>query len=114
MARAYRCAYFHGTLSIDRLLWYDVAMTQDADQFLAEVMKTVKLNGSFDPSEVGEGVGLTKIQSEAAARELSNAGILVIGFDSAAEFSPDFRKSRRPVEPKTPGKKAGRKKAKVA
>jgi hypothetical protein len=87
-------------------------MTKEAEQMLAELLKTVKLNGSFDPEEIGNGIGLTKVQSEAAARQLSNAGILVIGFDSAAQFSPDYRKANRPVEPKAAVKKPGRKKAK--
>jgi hypothetical protein len=87
-------------------------MTKEADQMLAELLRTVKLNGSFDPEEIGDGIGLTKAQSEAAARQLSNAGILVIGFDSAAQFSPDYRKAHRPVEPKVAGKKAGVKRAK--
>lgn len=87
-------------------------MTKEADQMLAELLRTVKLNGSFDPAEIGDGIGLTKMQSEAAARQLSNAGILVIGFDSAAQFSPDYRKAHRPVEPKDAAKKPGRKKAK--
>jgi hypothetical protein len=87
-------------------------MTKEAEQMLAELLKTVKLNGSFDPEEIGNGIGLTKAQSEAAARQLSNAGILVIGFDSAAQFSPDYRKANRPAAPKDPAKKPGRKKTK--
>lgn len=79
---------------------------------LAELLRTVKLNGSFDPAEIGDGIGLTKLQAEAAARQLSNAGVLVIGFDSAAQFSPEYRKANRPAEPKDPAKKAGRKKSK--
>lgn len=77
-------------------------MTRESEQLLAEVLRTVKLNGSFDPAEVGEGIGLTKVQSASAARELANAGILVLGFDSAAHFSADYRKAHSKPVPKAP------------
>jgi hypothetical protein len=37
------------------------------------------------------------MQAESAARSLSDAGVLVHGFDCAAHFSPDFRKANTPV-----------------
>ena len=75
---------------------------------MAAALKSVKLNDGFSPTEVGAKVGMEKWQAEAAARALSNAGILVLGFDSAAHFSPDFRKARASAE-----LKAGRKKKKA-
>ena len=75
---------------------------------MAAALKAVKVTGSFCPWEVGAKVGMDKGASEAAARALANAGILILGFDSAAHFSPDFRKSQTPVAPK-----AARKKKKV-
>ena len=75
-------------------------MTNEAEQLMAEALKRVQLGGSFSPTEIGAKVGLSKPQSEAAARTLSNAGILVLGFDSAAHFSPDYRKSRAKTDAK--------------
>ena len=72
---------------------------------MAAVLKTVKLTGSFSPAEVGAKVGLDKWQSENAARVLSNAGILVLGFDSAAHFSADYRKAHAPRGTKPARKK---------
>jgi hypothetical protein len=69
-------------------------MSNEAEQLVAEAMKRVGLSGSFSPSEVGAKIGLTKPQAEAAARALSNAGVLVLGFDCAAHFSTDYRKLR--------------------
>lgn len=89
-------------------------MTKEAEQLLAEVLKTVHLNGSFDPAEVGEEIGLNKFQSESAARELANAGILVLGFDSAAHFSADYRKAHSKPAPKAPKAAASPKAAKAA
>jgi hypothetical protein len=83
-------------------------MTRDAEQLMAAALKSIKLNGSFCPIEVGAKAGMEKWQAEAAARALSNAGILVLGFDSAAHFSPDFRKSQAKLAPK-----AGRTKKKA-
>jgi len=73
-------------------------MTTDASDLMAEALKRVDLKGTFSPEEIGAKVGLTKMRAEAAARFLSNQGILVLGFDSAAHFSPDFRKSRMKSE----------------
>src|SRR5579864_3615018 len=74
-------------------------MNKEASELMSEAMKITKLNGSFSPMEIGARIGLNKPQSEAAARALSNAGILVLGFDSAAQFTTDFRKSQaRPVK----------------
>lgn len=82
-------------------------MSTESDQLVAEALKRVGLGGSFSPSEVGAKIGLTKPQSEAAARSLSNAGVLVLGFDCAAHFSSDYRKLRAVKDPS-----GGRKKAK--
>ena len=57
-------------------------------------LKSVDLSSSFSPAEVGARIGLNKHQAESAARDLSNAGVLVLGFDCAANFSSDFRKAR--------------------
>jgi hypothetical protein len=71
-----------------------MAMTNEAEQLLAEVTRRVKLDESFCPVEIGAAIDLPKPKAEAAARVLANAGILVLGFDSAAEFTPDYRKAR--------------------
>jgi hypothetical protein len=76
-------------------------MTHEAEQLLAAAMKQVGLSGSFVPEDTGAKVGLSKAQAEAAARSLSNAGILTLGFDLAAHFTPDYRKARTTVEKKT-------------
>jgi hypothetical protein len=74
-------------------------MTTDASHLMTEALKRVDLKGSFSPAEIGAKVGMTRMRAEAAARLLSNQGILVLGFDCAAEFSPDFRKSqKKPTE----------------
>ena len=67
-------------------------MTNDASQLMAEALRVAKLDGSFSPAELGAKIGLRPAQAEAAARELSNAGVLVLGFDFDASFSPDFRR----------------------
>lgn len=72
-------------------------MTTEANKLMAEALKRVSAGGSFSPAEIGAKIGLNKFQSEAAARALSNAGVLVLGFDCAAEFSPEFRKANRPA-----------------
>jgi hypothetical protein len=72
-------------------------MTKEASQLMAEALRVVTLNGSFSPSEIGARIGLHKLQAESAARSLSNAGVLVLGFDCAAHFSPDYRKAHMPV-----------------
>ena len=78
---------------------YTFAMNKEAEQLMAEALRVVKLNGSFSPSEIGARIGFHKIQAESAARSLSNAGVLVLGFDCAAHFSPDFRKARESIAP---------------
>jgi hypothetical protein len=84
-------------------------MTTEANLLMAEALKRVTVTGSFSPEEVGKKVGLTKPQAEMAARLLSNAGVLVLGFDCSAEFSPDFRKHRAAADRKAaPRKKAAR------
>ena len=75
---------------------------------MAAALKTIKLDGSFCPVEVGAKVGLDKWQAELAARALSNAGILVLGFDSAAHFSSDFRKRQAKLDPKAGRRKKAR------
>lgn len=91
-------------------------MTNEAQKLLEQAIKSVGLRGSFDPAEMGHKVGLNRTQAEAAARMLSNAGVLSLGFDLAAHFTPEYRKFRGPVERKaekkesavgrTPGKSA--------
>jgi hypothetical protein len=86
-------------------------MTPEADQLLAVALKKVDLRDGFSPEELGARVGLSKLQAQAAARLLANAGVLVLGFDQSAEFSDDFRRSRTsrtaPVA-ESPKKKKGR------
>ena len=72
---------------------------------MAAALKAVKVTGSFCPWEVGAKVGMDKHQAEMAARALAIAGILTLGFDSAAHFTPDFRKSQTPAVPKAARKK---------
>ncbi|MDB5329353.1 MAG: hypothetical protein JWP03_504 [Phycisphaerales bacterium] len=81
------------------------AMTNEATQLMAEVLKRVKLNSGFSPIDIGAKIGLNKLQCEAAARALSNAGIFVLGFDMSAHFSPDFRKARAKTDLAAAGKK---------
>jgi hypothetical protein len=81
-------------------------MTAEANQLLALALKKVDLRSGFSPAELGAKVGLSKIQAEAAARLLANAGVLVLGFDQSAEFSADFRKARSPAPEKPLKKKA--------
>jgi hypothetical protein len=69
-------------------------MTKEAERLMAEALKVATISGSFSPEEIGARIGMDKLQAELAARALSNAGVLVIGFDCAAHFSKDFRKSR--------------------
>jgi hypothetical protein len=87
-------------------------MTNEATQLMAEALRVAKLDGSFSPAELGAKIGLKKPQAEAAARELSNAGVLVLGFDCSANFSPDYRKARAKADAKAgrtaPGRTAGR------
>jgi hypothetical protein len=67
-------------------------MNQEAQRLLNEAVRVAGLKGSFDAVEVGEGIGLNRGQAESAARALSNAGILSLGFDNAAQFTADYRK----------------------
>ena len=82
-------------------------MTKEATQLMAEALERVTVDGAFSPAEVGAGIGLDRAQAESAARALSNAGVLVLGFDCAAEFTPDFRKAQAAA-----GRKALRKRSK--
>jgi len=70
-------------------------MTKEAEQLMAEAMKRVDLHDSFSPAEIGHRVGMNRFQAEAAARSLSDAGVLVLGFDCAASFTTDFRKAQK-------------------
>jgi hypothetical protein len=83
-------------------------MTIEAEQLLAAALKKVDLRGGFQPAELGAKIGLTKLQADAAARVLANAGVLVLGFDRSAEFSPDFRKTRIPAATSARGAKKKR------
>ena len=74
-------------------------MTTEATQLMDEALRVAKLDGSFCPFEIGERIGLKRAQALIAARALSDAGVLVLGFDDAAEFSPEFRKSRKVATP---------------
>ena len=75
-------------------------MTLEAEKLLAAAIEMVGLRGSFDPAEVGETVGLSRMQSEAAVRALSNDGVVELGFDMAAHFTPGYRKFLNPNEGK--------------
>jgi hypothetical protein len=77
-------------------------MTNEASTLLAAALKSATLSGSFSPAELGAKIGLNKFQAEAAARDLSRAGVLELGFDCAANFSPEYRKAHA----KTPAKAA--------
>jgi hypothetical protein len=68
-------------------------MTIEASQLLAEALKRVGMNESFCPTQLGARIGLKKPQAEVAARALSNAGVLSLGFESAAVFTVEYRKS---------------------
>jgi len=90
-------------------------MTKDASTLLAAALKSATLTGSFSPAEVGARVGLDKVQSELAARWLANAGVLELGFDSAAHFTAEYRKAHAPPAPaKKPAAKAPRKRARIS
>lgn len=75
-------------------------MTKEATQLMEEALRVAKLDGSFSPAEIGARVGLNKFQAEAAARALSAAGVLDLGFDCAANFTHDFRKIHAPKKHK--------------
>jgi hypothetical protein len=74
-------------------------MTKEAALLMAEALRVAKLDGSFSPSAIGARIGLEKMQAELAARALSNAGVLMLGFDCAAHFTPEFRKANAPARP---------------
>jgi len=74
-------------------------MNNEAERLMTEALRRVRLSDSFCPIEIGHKIGLDRPHSEAAARALSNAGVLVLGFDMAAHFTPDFRKSRARTAP---------------
>ena len=74
-------------------------MTTEVTTFLAAAIKTATLKGSFSPREIGRKVGLNPSQSEAVARSLANSGVLTLGFDSAAAFTPEYRKAYLKTHP---------------
>lgn len=84
-------------------------MTNEAERMLAEALRKAKISGGFSPVELGASIGLNRPQAEAAARALSNAGILVLGFDFAAHFSPAYRKANSPNPKELVRKKKARK-----
>ena len=69
-------------------------MTPESSLLLAEVLKCVPLTDNFCPAKIGRRIGLTKPQAYSAARILSNEGVLSLGFDFAANFTPEYRKAR--------------------
>jgi hypothetical protein len=72
-------------------------MSPEADRLLEIALKKVGLRDGFSPAQLGARVGLSKWQSELAARALADAGVLVLGFDHSAEFSDDYRRARTPA-----------------
>jgi hypothetical protein len=70
-------------------------MTNEATKLLETALKTATIDGSFSPAAVGAKVGLSKAQAESAARSLSNAGVLVLGFDCDAHFTSDYRRANK-------------------
>lgn len=85
-------------------------MTTEDRQFIAEALKRVKLDGDFAPAEIGKRIGMSRMQSEVIARSLSDAGVLELGFDFVASFSPEYRKM---TEAATAGEAKPVKKAKA-
>jgi hypothetical protein len=83
-------------------------MSPEADRLLEIALKKVALRDGFSPAELGARVGLSKMQSQLAARALADAGVLVLGFDHSAEFSDDYRRSKSPAVAVPPPKKRGR------
>ena len=83
-------------------------MTNEANRLLDAAVKRVGLRSSFSPAEIGQDIGLDKHQSEAAARHLSNSGILELGFDCSAAFSAEYRKLRTKDAPRAGGKSTGK------
>ena len=84
-------------------------MTKEATQLMAEALKRVDLNESFSPADIGHRVGMNRFQAEAAARALSDAGVLVLGFDCAAAFTSEFRKAqKRDARVRKPARQAAR------
>jgi hypothetical protein len=82
-------------------------VTPEATLLMAEALKRIKLDGSFSPEKIGARIGLNKAQAESAARALSDAGVLVVGFDCASHFTSEFRKLHAPAQ------KSGRRKRAV-
>ena len=89
-------------------------MSPEADRLLAVALKKVGLRDGFSPAELGARVGLTKLQSELAARALADAGVLVLGFDHSAEFSDEYRRAKAPAVAPPPKKRGRPAKAVVA
>lgn len=88
-------------------------MTPEAQQLFDAALKTIPLSGSFSTAELGARIGLNPIHAQAAARALSNAGILELGFDCSARFTRDYRNSAATAAPK-PTRAAKHRRAKVS
>jgi hypothetical protein len=88
-------------------------MTNEASTLLAAALKSATLSGSFSPAELGAKVGLNKFQAESAARDLSNAGVLELGFDCAANFSREYRMAHTQVVAKPASKSVAKPAAKA-
>ncbi|MCE9554893.1 MAG: hypothetical protein K8T91_16180 [Planctomycetes bacterium] len=78
---------------------YDTSVTEDAKQLMDAAVKAVSLKGSFCPAELGAKIGLDRFKAIAAARWLSNAGVLELGFDNAAYFTREYRTLHTPAAP---------------
>jgi hypothetical protein len=86
--------------ALRRRFAYNPPMTTESSQLLAAALKHVPLANTFCPIEIGRKAGLSKPQAQLAARALSNHGILSLGFDLAAAFTPDYRKANAKTLPK--------------
>src|SRR5690554_518948 len=86
-------------------------MTPEATQLLAEMLRVVKLDATFSPLDVGARIGLTRTQAETAARVLANSGVLDVGFDFYAQFTPEFRKAHAPRKTRASAAKTSEKTA---
>ena len=83
-------------------------MSPESNQLLAAALKHVPLANTFCPIEIGRKAGLTEPQAQLAARALANHGILTLGFDYAAAFTPDYRKVHAKVPDSKPAKTAAK------
>jgi hypothetical protein len=58
------------------------------------------LEDSFSPADIGRRIGFSKPQSEITARLLADAGVLELGFDCTASFSPEYQEMKAASDPK--------------